>query len=195
MISEGVPHNTEGIFFLIIVFITFQVIYSEDEIYSEDNNFSEFDGPIVENGVHILNQENFNKEISKGDFFIKFYDPGCYHCKKLAPVWSKLAETFKDDKKVKIAKLDCTQAQSICDDWALGYPTLIYSRNGKFFDKYYEDRDLDTLIDFVKSRRDGKFEGELPPPPKETIIPVESIILSSVFCHLLFSYLKSKFGK
>ena len=165
---------SQSIFLLVL--ITIQVVYSDSdkktkEVVPED--------PIVENGLYILNEKNFNKHISKGDHFIKFYAPWCGHCKKLAPVWSELAENFKDDKKVKIGKLDCTQAQSVCQDKVQGYPTLLYFRNGEIFDTYYLDRDLDTLIDFVKSRTDGtpgpgppsKKTGKSPPPPPKEMPP------------------------
>ena len=54
----------------------------------------------------------------------------CGHCQKLAPVWDELAKTFEADAKVKIAKLDCTQAQSVCQaNEVRGYPTLAYFRS------------------------------------------------------------------
>jgi len=149
---------SQGIFFLMVL-ITFQVVYS-------DKN-----DPTVENGLYILNDKNFNKHISTGDHFIKFMAPWCGHCKKLAPDWSKLAETFKDDKKVKIGKVDCTQSPSVCQDKVQGYPTLLYFRNGEIFDTYYLGRDLDTMIDFVKSRTDVEPGAPPPPPPKKSPPP------------------------
>ena len=57
--------------------------------------------------------------------FIKFYAPWCGHCKKLAPVWSELADELKHNKQVSIGQVDCTQAQDLCKKLEVtGYPTL-----------------------------------------------------------------------
>jgi thioredoxin domain-containing protein 5 len=56
---------------------------------------------------------------------------------KLVPTWDELAKTFEKDETVKIAKLDCTQAQSVCQDYEVrGYPTLAYFRNGQKVETY-----------------------------------------------------------
>ena len=83
----------------------------------------------VENGLHILTEGSFAKTVASGDTFIKFYAPWCGHCQKLAPTWDELAKKFEKDKIVKVAKLDCTQAQSVCQENDVrGYPTLVYFR-------------------------------------------------------------------
>ena len=120
------------------------------------------DVEIDDNGVYILNEESFNNQISSGDYFIKFFAPWCGHCKQLAPVWTDLAKSIKNDKTVKIAKLDCTQAKTICQQRGIvGYPTLIYSRNGKVFDRYEKGRDLKSLQDFVKSKTGNSLPTQL----------------------------------
>ena len=83
----------------------------------------------IENGLHILTEGSFAKSVGSGDTFIKFYAPWCGHCQKLAPTWDELAKKFEKDEKVKVAKLDCTQAQSVCQENDVkGYPTLAYFR-------------------------------------------------------------------
>lgn len=109
----------------------------------------------VENGLHILTEGSFAKSVGAGDTFIKFYAPWCGHCQKLAPVWDELAKKFESDSKVKIAKVDCTQHQSVCQEQEVrGYPTLSYFRNGRKIETYKGARNINDLTDFVNTNKD-----------------------------------------
>ena len=44
----------------------------------------------------ILTDENFEENVSRGKWLVKFYAPWCAHCQKLAPVW--------DDASVKVRR-------------------------------------------------------------------------------------------
>lgn len=79
-----------------------------------------------------LNEENFNKHVAEGKHFVKFYAPWCGHCQKLAPVWEKLAQSLKNDDKISVSKIDCTQYRSICTQFDVkGFPTLLWIEDGK----------------------------------------------------------------
>merc|ERR1712112_709652 len=113
----------------------------------------------VEAGLTILTEGSFTKNVAEGDTFIKFYAPWCGHCQKLAPTWDELAKKFESEEKVKIAKLDCTQAQSVCQENEVrGYPTLQYIRNGKLVEAYKGGRDLASLKEYISemSGSEGK---------------------------------------
>jgi len=42
------------------------------------------------------------------DVLVKYYAPWCGHCKKLAPVWDELAESYANVDDLVIAKFDAT---------------------------------------------------------------------------------------
>lgn len=55
-----------------------------------------------------------------------------YLFQKLAPVWEKLAESLEFEPSVSIAKVDCTQFRTICNNFDVkGYPTLLWIEDGK----------------------------------------------------------------
>lgn len=38
------------------------------------------------------------------------------HCKKLAPAWGELGQSFENASDVVVAHVDCTQAKKVCTD-------------------------------------------------------------------------------
>jgi len=125
---------------------------------------------IVDNGLYVLNEKSFAKHIETGDHFVKFYAPWCGHCQRLAPAWAELAKAFEDGEKVKVAKLDCTQAQSVCQaNQVRGYPTLQYIRAGKVVETYKGGRDLASLKDFITTMTEGKAKDAAPAAAAEDV--------------------------
>jgi len=125
-----------------------------NEIPDEKPATPESSEPVVENGLYILGESSFSSVVAKGDTFIKFYAPWCGHCQKLAPAWDELAKSFAEDKQVKIAKVDCTQHQAVCQEHEIkGYPTLAYFRNGQKLETYKGARNLADLKDFVSTEK------------------------------------------
>lgn len=69
---------------------------------------------------------------------------------KLAPVWEQLAQTLEFEPDVTIAKLDCTQYRSICNQFDIkGYPTLLWMEEGKKIEKYQGQRTHEDLKSYV----------------------------------------------
>lgn len=77
--------------------------------------------------------------------------PWCGHCKQLAPIWDELAEKYKDNADVVIAKMDST-ANEVEEVKVQSFPTL------KFFPKgsdevidYSGERTLEAFVKFIES--------------------------------------------
>lgn len=101
-------------------------------------------------GLIELTDDNFEKHVSSGKHFVKFYAPWCGHCQKLAPVWERLAESLEYEPEVGVAKIDCTQFRSICNNFDIkGYPTLLWLEDGKRIDKYQGHRTHEELKTYV----------------------------------------------
>lgn len=69
---------------------------------------------------------------------------------KLAPVWEQLAQSLEFEPSVSVAKLDCTQYRTVCNNFDVkGYPTLLWIEDGKRVDKYQGQRSHDDLKSYV----------------------------------------------
>ncbi|EAL69370.1 protein disulfide isomerase [Dictyostelium discoideum AX4] len=110
----------------------------------------------AEGNVVVLSPDNFDTVVDGSKtVFVKFYAPWCGHCKKLAPDFEILADTFAPvSNKVVIAKVDCDQAdnKALCSKYDVsGYPTL------KIFDKsttakdYNGARSVDELLTYINN--------------------------------------------
>ncbi|KYN22709.1 Thioredoxin domain-containing protein 5 [Trachymyrmex cornetzi] len=106
--------------------------------------------PEAVNGLLELTEDTFEKHVSSGHHFVKFYAPWCGHCQKLAPTWDELANSLRNDDVVSISKIDCTQHRIICGQFDIkGYPTLLWIEEGKKVDKYTGQRTHEELKAYV----------------------------------------------
>ncbi|EDR04936.1 protein disulfide isomerase [Laccaria bicolor S238N-H82] len=102
----------------------------------------------VDGEVLGLSDEIFSSTLDQGPAFVKFFAPWCGHCKKLAPLWKKLARHMKD--KVTIAEVNCDDHSALCKSQDIkGYPTLIFFSNGGR-SEYNGGRKLDQLKEFTE---------------------------------------------
>jgi protein disulfide-isomerase A1 len=116
-----------------------------------------------DDAVKVLVGKNFEEIVfdKEKDVFVEFYAPWCGHCKKLAPVWDELGEVFEDKAPhLVIAKMDAT-ANSYPESIDIkGFPTLIFfPADNKQGIPYNEERDLDSLKDFVVEHASRPFTG------------------------------------
>ncbi|KAJ6640382.1 Thioredoxin domain-containing protein 5 like [Pseudolycoriella hygida] len=106
----------------------------------------------VEEAVLQLTTQSFDHAVEKGVTFVKFFAPWCGHCKRMAKTWDELAAKFIGTGGVKIAKVDCTLAESkeLCTDQDVnGFPTLYIYKNGEKISEYGGNRSLEDLFEFV----------------------------------------------
>ncbi|XP_036592968.1 protein disulfide-isomerase-like [Trichosurus vulpecula] len=109
--------------------------------------------------VKILVGKNFEKVAfdKNMNVFVNFYAPWCPQCKKLAPVWDKLGEAYKDHKNIIIAKIDSTvnEVESVI---VHNFPTLKYFPAGsdRKIIEYHGARTLESFQSFLDS---GGHEG------------------------------------
>ena len=94
-----------------------------------------------------LSVETFEKTLSEGPTFIKFFAPWCGHCKKLAPVWTELAAKTKG--KVTIAEVNCDDHGALCKSQGVdGYPMLFFYNAGQKVD-FRGGRKIEPLEQFI----------------------------------------------
>ena len=98
-----------------------------------------------------LTDKNFDQEVLDQDLMlVEFFAPWCGHCKALAPEYEIAATQLKD--KVKIAKVDCTENQDLCQKYDVrGYPTLKVFRNGET-SEYKGARKADGIVSYMQKQ-------------------------------------------
>lgn len=109
------------------------------------------DEAAADSKVVRLTRANFEALVEndeKNGWMLKFYAPWCGHCKRLAPVWTKLSVEM-DGTDTKVGKIDCTQQRRLCSRFGVsGYPTLRYIRQKQMY-PIQTKRALESLKDFA----------------------------------------------
>ena len=110
--------------------------------------------PVQENGkAYVLVGDTFHTATKGKDTFVKFYAPWCGHCKRLSPTWNELADSYKYDENVMVAKYDATANENEGVD-IRGYPSLKFYKAGsdEAID-YQGKRDLESFQVFINEHR------------------------------------------
>jgi len=106
-----------------------------------------------------LTPDNFDSVVdgSKGAF-VEFFAPWCGHCKKLAPDWETLGQSFEGSKDVVIGKVDADAHKDLGSRFDVhGYPTLKWFPKGSTTPEDYNGgRGLDELTAFVTQKSGAK---------------------------------------
>jgi len=136
--------------------------------------------PEKRGGVVHLTDANFASYTAKGNHFIKFYAPWCGHCKKLAPVWSELADSLAANDQVSIDMIDCQRNAETCQKYDVrGYPTLLWFSGGKKVGQFQSHRTLENLQGFVEQMISEKDEGQDAPAEGEESEDISQLVLKN----------------
>ncbi|RLN90831.1 hypothetical protein BBJ28_00022955 [Nothophytophthora sp. Chile5] len=83
-----------------------------------------------------------------GDWLVEFYAPWCGHCKKLAPIYERVADELKGE--VNVAKVDVTANSELGKRFEIrGFPTIVHFSQGQSY-KFAGKRTLPDLAEFAR---------------------------------------------
>jgi len=132
-------------------------------------------GTNAASAVLDLIPKNFDKIVhdSGKPALVEFFAPWCGHCKKLAPIYEELAQSFQfASEKVSIGKVDADEHKSLGSKYGIqGFPTLKwFDGKGGDPETYSSGRDLESLQAFITEKTGVK-------PKKKGAIPSEVVML------------------
>jgi thioredoxin 1 len=111
-----------------------------------------YEGKFMGAHIEYLNDDNFEKVISKGITLVDFYADWCGPCRMIAPIIEELAEELKGE--IKIAKLDIEKAQSTTANLQVtSIPTIIVFKDGKEIKRVVGLRDKESLKNLAFSAK------------------------------------------
>lgn len=108
-------------------------------------------------GVYTLNDLSFTKFVEKSDevpVLVKFYIPGCEHCKTFQEVYDELVIKFmmEESEDLKFAEVNCMDTDSLdtCTEESVdGFPAVHLYKGGVLEDIFDGERTVEELSNFV----------------------------------------------
>jgi len=115
--------------------------------------------PRKQGAVITVVGKNFDDVVGQEgkDVLIEFYAPWCGHCKKLEPVYKKMAKNLKHNSDLVIAKIDAT-ANDYPERFKVeGFPTIFFIKKDdkENLISYEGDRSYDDMVKFIVDNASG----------------------------------------
>jgi len=101
-----------------------------------------------------LSDQNFTQEVKefKGVVLVDFYAVWCMPCKMQGPVVDEIAEEFKDNDQVKIAKINVDISQMTAQEFAvMSIPTIKIFKDGQVVDELIGLQQKNILVDKINN--------------------------------------------
>jgi len=112
--------------------------------------------------VVVLTPSNFKTYMDKdAGMLLEFYAPWCGHCKKLAPIYEKVATTFVNEESVIVANVDADAHKSLGEPYGVtGFPTLKWipadCHDAACAVDYSGLREGEAIVDFINDKMSTK---------------------------------------
>lgn len=114
--------------------------------------------PKKQGAVTVVVGNNFDSIVNQDkDVLLEFYAPWCGHCKKLEPVYKKLAKNLKHNNDLVIAKIDAT-ANDYPELYKVeGFPTLFFIKKDDKQNPIQNEGGVgyDELVKFIQDNASG----------------------------------------
>lgn len=122
--------------------------------------------------VH-LDEETFKPFLKrKKHALVMFYAPWCVHCKRAKPEYQAAADALKDDPKVALAAVDCTEHSGVCGAYDVaGYPTFKYFSYLKTVSEYNRGKTSADFVGFIREQSGSSSSATTPTPPSPSPTP------------------------
>jgi protein disulfide-isomerase A1 len=103
--------------------------------------------------VKVLVADNFDSVAldTTKDVLVEFYAPWCGHCKQLVPIYEKVAEHFKENEDIVIAKMDST-ANELETIKITSFPTIkLFKKESNEIVEYNGPRTFEGITKFIET--------------------------------------------
>jgi len=108
-----------------------------------------------------LTDDNFADETDGKDAMLEFYAPWCGHCQALKPTYKELGTAMAGVDSIVVGAMDAT-ANTPPDGFDVsGYPTLIFKKASGDTMPYDGERDLESMVSFIKENAESPDKAEL----------------------------------
>jgi len=128
---------------------------------------------VAEGNVVILTPENFDSVVG-GDkgVFVEFFAPWCGHCKKLAPDYEIVADSFAGSKEVVVASVDADAHKDLGGRFDVhGFPTLKWFPKGSLTPEDYSGgRSIEEISAFIENKSGAKAKGPKKAPSSVVVL-------------------------